>query len=589
MTSPRRGQGKAFVEVVASTDRFEEELDRSLTKAVKEASKAKNFEPLVKSAGEAGGRAGDEFATRFRRDANGKLRDERGRFVRENASTFAGAGVKLGVSFGAAFVEGFATLATKAGSTLGLGFLSGAGGVLSSLAAAGPVGIAVGIGAIVAAFAALVAIGPLVLSVFFAIGGALFSLLGLINAVPAAIGVLIAIIAPLVLAFQGFGDVISALAEGDLEKFNEGLKKLSPSARGVAREIQRLMPFFRELKGAVQEAFFAQFQGSLTRVAKALGPALSGGLQNVAAALGQFVGKLAALAAKPKTQEMLFNLLSTTASIIDRAGPGIIKFLESFGNAINAALPSLGKFGDDIGKAFGDFGAFIDRSIKDGSFQAFLDTSWETLKDIGVVLLEVLGLFKDMFATADESGQTFLQDVAEAVKRLREFFQSPEGKEFLENMIKLAEDFGDIMIIIVGIMADLFRQIAVAIELADRLGNAIDRILGKAQKFREGNVGRALSGVLGMLPSFAEGGITSGPSLAGEAGPEAILPLDNPARARQVAAEANLGDLIGGGTTIVWVTIDGQQLQGRIDRTVQTNNRTVGRQLSNGPRMLVAR
>ena len=50
-----------------------------------------------------------------------------------------------------------------------------------------------------------------------------------------------------------------------------------------------------------------------------------------------------------------------------------------------------------------------------------------------------------------------------------------------------------------------------------------------------------------------------------------------------------LGALIGGGTTIVWVTIDGQQLQGRIDRTVRAGNNAVGRQLSNGPRGLVAR
>jgi hypothetical protein len=34
------------------------------------------------------------------------------------------------------------------------------------------------------------------------------------------------------------------------------------------------------------------------------------------------------------------------------------------------------------------------------------------------------------------------------------------------------------------------------------------------------------------------------------------------------------------------VTIDGQQLQGRIDRTVRANNAGLARQLSNGPRGL---
>jgi hypothetical protein len=51
--------------------------------------------------------------------------------------------------------------------------------------------------------------------------------------------------------------------------------------------------------------------------------------------------------------------------------------------------------------------------------------------------------------------------------------------------------------------------------------------------------GKALADLIG-LPQFAQGGITSGLSLAGEAGPEAVIPLDN---SRSVPVKLTMNDL----------------------------------------------
>lgn len=77
------------------------------------------------------------------------------------------------------------------------------------------------------------------------------------------------------------------------------------------------------------------------------------------------------------------------------------------------------------------------------------------------------------------------------------------------------------------------------------------------------------------IPMLAEGGtaIASGWAVAGENGPElinmdagaSVVPLDQ-----------------GGGDTYVYVEIDGQQLQGRITKTVRENNRGIRRSLGAG-------
>lgn len=585
---PPRRQGAAFVEIIADTDGFEKKLQRSLNDGVKEASKSKNFKPLVQALADAGGEGGVAFSVQFQATAEAEISAGGGvgGFFSGLLGPIKFAFQKLGDAAASFFTEGFKSFieSTRNGAGFFASLGRGAAGAFASLAETGPVALF----GLVAALGAFIAVAPLAVSAFFAIGGALFSLVGLLNAVPATFAIATAALIPLVLAFGGFGEALTAIGQGDLEKTNEALKKLSPSARAVAREFQKLQPFFKGLQQNVQESFFGRLTGSLTALQKALGPTVSAGLQNVAFALGSFVDQLLKLAAKPETANLLSRLFETTATIIKDAGPGVLRFLTAIGKAIEGALPSLEKLGGKLGDAFGEFGDFIIDKVNDGSFQEFLDSAFLTLEKIGVILFEVLGLFKDMFATTDESGQTFLDDVAEAVRKLREFFQAPEGKEFLENMITLAEDFGDILVFTIGLVAALVRGFAAVIEVVNDASEAIDRFFGKAKKVNAGSIGSAFrNAAAAALPMFAEGGITSGPSIAGEAGPEAVLPLNNPARAAQVAQDAGLAALIGGaGNTVVYVTIDGQQLQGRIDRTVRANNAGLARQLSNGPRGL---
>jgi hypothetical protein len=78
---------------------------------------------------------------------------------------------------------------------------------------------------------------------------------------------------------------------------------------------------------------------------------------------------------------------------------------------------------------------------------------------------------------------------------------------------------------------------------------------------------------------LAEGGVVTSPTLSwvGEAGPEAVVPLTDPARARQVMAEAGIG-----GSTIVYLVVDGEI----IDKKVARSNSNEARRVSFRPRMV---
>lgn len=568
--------GQAFIEAVAETAGFERDLEGSLKRAVDHASRQRNFDPMVSAAALAGDHGGDEFGDHLARQMQRRLDNNRGGILRGLIDVF----FRIGASAADVFSQGFSS-ALRGGPVAGNAAI-GASGLLAGVVEASVVALP----SLLITIGILIPLVPLLTSVIFALGGALFSLVGILGAVPGIAFAAIAGLAPLLLIFEGIGGAVSALVSGDMQKFNEELKKLSPSAGRVLRELQGVLPFFRQLRRDVQESFFSQVIGALTRFVKGAGPALSGGLQNVAFALGKFVDQLATFAASPQVANFLAHLFDFTARGIGKATPIIIHFLESIIRIADASLPAIERFFAKIGGGIDTFASFLERSVANGDFEQFLDSAFTTLGDLVEVTGQLLGLLKDMFSTTDESGQTFLEDVAEAIRQLREFFQSPEGKQFIENMITLAHDFGVIMIWVAQQIANVIALFAAAIETFNKAGEALDRFIEKKKRF-SGNPAAGLVGtIFGVLgiPGFASGGITSGPSIAGEAGPEAILPLDDPVRARQIASDPRVADALGGGDTTVIAVFDGEPFQARIVRTIRGDKAKTARALAQKPR-----
>ena len=102
-------------------------------------------------------------------------------------------------------------------------------------------------------------------------------------------------------------------------------------------------------------------------------------------------------------------------------------------------------------------------------------------------------------------------------------------------------------------LSDAFRRYVInplssILDLAGKVASAIGKIGSVA-----GSIGGAVGGVIGKIPGLADGGIVTGPTLAvvGEAGPEAVVPLDRAGgfgnvtiNVNATVADARLGDVI---------------------------------------------
>ena len=275
-----------------------------------------------------------------------------------------------------------------------------------------------------------------------ALSAALSQLIGLVGIIPAGFGVLLAAILPVVVAFQNFGDAVSAIMSGDLEKIDEALKKLSPSAQSVAREVAALLPMLRSFQRIVQEGFFAPLVGDFTNVVRNLFPALEKGFFDVSRSMGRLVSSFAELAAAPKTFQVIRDLFATTSGIITTLTGPFRRFAEMFLNTMQAGLPFVERLAAAFGRALDTFSAFVNKSIETGEFNTFVEDAITTVKEL-IDLGKALGaLIGTIFAGTEDSGHEFLKTLTEMAVKMNEFLKTEDGQKSLQMLVLAVQLFG---------------------------------------------------------------------------------------------------------------------------------------------------
>jgi len=352
--------------------------------------------------------------------------------------------------------------ARSTGRTLALSMMGGAaGGAISQLAEIGgtlrnlgaiPLSLGGGLlGALkVTAIAALV---PIII----ALTGALLDLIPLLLTLPAAFGVLAAIIAPLPIAFQGVGDAIKALVSGDLEKLNEAMKKLTPSARAFVMEFDKIRKPMSDLRKSVQEAFFGQIGGVLTKLATFLLPVLRDGLAKVATILGIVVRLFGEMLSSNDILIAFRNILASAARVLEILGPAIVDAFGTLIGTVEGGLPFIERFAFWLADVLRSFGEWQAKARSSGQFMGWIEVAIQTLKDLGTLTKSVFNLIGALAGDAGDEGRGFILSVADALNQLADFLRTTEGKQFLQSILDSLKAVAAFLIYVVKVIASAAR------------------------------------------------------------------------------------------------------------------------------------
>lgn len=565
--------GKAFISVHADTKPFAKEL------AVEVEAIVKATEPVARSAGEGVGRKVVQGARKgVKKEAPGFFAHIRDIF-RKNSSRDRNFFSNIGKSIGESLAHGLSS-----GGKGIAGLFASIGASVGNVGSKGPFASILGV---------LITLGiPALIGLVLALVNQLGALVNVIGLLPGALSVLGASIVPVVVAFQGFGEALGAVMEGDPEAIAEALKGLTPAARGVAREFQRMLPFWRELQDVAQEALFSQLAGVFTTFTKQITPTLTRGFAIVATSAGELTRNFLELASSPQILAFLDRLFIATANIMSTMGPALTNLVFALARIADASLPTVVKFSDKIANGIERFAAWLTEISANGQFQAFLD-------DFGIALDKLILLGKSAWNFVDalltgtgKDGQAadLFQLIIDCIDTMTAFFSSEVGQKSLEAMVTLAGFFLVSItnaVVVIGVMLATLQAIVDVIKDAIAL---LDKLLGintKVNVIRPVTRGIVSEKIASSMQGHADGVISTRQHIAmiseGNRA-EAVIPLTDPARARELAARSGLTQLLGGGDTQVVVYIGEEQVMARVEKRVAGAMRAFGRSMKYGPR-----
>lgn len=445
---------------------------------------------------------------------------------------------------------------------------------LAGTAASGVVGIA----ALAAAIVLLTAVMSALIAVLIVAAAPFAQLLNFALLLPAALSILLGVIAPLVIALHNVGDALKLVFEADPKKFADGFKKLSPLMRTLTTTLRGFLPLFKDIQKVVQENFLGPIIATIGPTLRAIGPALRNGLGAAAAAMGIFVGDVLRLLREPAFTRFINELFPAIARIIETLSPALLHLLSALQTATIAALPTVELL---IGKLAGfidRFATWIEETVADGRFQQFLDDAVASLGDIWDLIWALIGLFAEMFTETDDGGRRFLQKITAAVNEFTKWIKSPDGKQALHEAVILAlafaEAFGIALGIIRGVVTSLSRAVHLALSLLELLGV----ISGKQASIAPRNNG------LQTANQYSGGGVVPYDQIAMVHKGEPILdPANSADKNRSILASAGMLDLLSS-PSVTNVFVGNEKLVEYIDYRIGQSNRGNARSMAYGPR-----
>jgi len=262
------------------------------------------------------------------------------------------------------------------------------------------------------------------------------AILALSATIPAAIFTLVGTFATLTIATKGVGDALKyAFDPTKAKQFQEAMKKLSPAAQSFVREIQALRPAFHDLQQDVQQTFFVQLQGSLTRVSRQLLPTLRSGLRTLSSDLGKMGKSL--LTAFGNGKEDLASIFVSAHNALKPFIPAIGQLASIFLTLGATAGPLFAHLSAAFADMIGQFSLFIEQAAQSGALTNFFDEMLVVLQQVGRILGGIISIFLDIVSAATSMGGETLGVLGTLVTMIDDFLKSADGQDTLVSLFTL--------------------------------------------------------------------------------------------------------------------------------------------------------
>jgi phage-related protein len=227
-------------------------------------------------------------------------------------------------------------------------------------------------------------------------------------------------------ALAGVGDALAAAGE-DSAKFEKAIEKLSPQAKAFARAYRAALPALSEMGDKIQDAFFYDTAGKVTKVVNAIKP-----LQGYAAGVARRMSLVAQNIALTATNR--YNIAD-----LGKILTGVNRFLAAIGKSLGPVVTGFiglaaqaagfgGVVGGSLAGALERFSVWLNQI----DLKAVFAEAGPILRSIGTFLSNLMIIAGELFGMFNVDGASAMGILGELASQLAAFLQSAEGQAVLQ-------------------------------------------------------------------------------------------------------------------------------------------------------------
>lgn len=337
--------------------------------------------------------------------------------------------------------------------------------------------------------------------------------------------------------------VVQSVAEKLLPAITKGLDNISPVIDTIYQALSPVISGF----GSLAESILPSFQAGLE------------GTQNMWSQLQPTLKVIADTVLPP-----IKNLFGKISDLFVQLQPAISEFVSNLipqiGQVIQALAPIFSTLIDALGPIFDMIGQLVSHLLP--AITALINELMPVIQFWATVISEVLGnAFKIVLP--------IIQNVINVVSGLCDFIKNVFTGNWSEAWESVKSIFSNIVQAFVGIFKAPINGV---IGILNGVISAINKIGFTIPKWVPLIGGKEFKINIPEIPMLAKGGFTTGPSIAGEAGTEAVISFDKSQRDENLSYWAKAGRMLGADDTLISaIENGGRSSEGNITFTFAPN------------------
>lgn len=213
------------------------------------------------------------------------------------------------------------------------------------------------------------------------------------------------------------------------------MAKLSPNAQAFLKTVMALKPEFSALKNTVQDNMFAGLSEGLKALVDSDLPNLTKGMGGIATAWNENIKQLFTSLGSDQSKGLLDRILGNTKDAQERFTKAIDPIIHAIGTLTAGSSDALPRLADGIGKVAERFDSFITAADSDGSLQRWINEGLSALSSLGNTVLNLVTSFTAVTKAAG-GGAGLLGTVEQLTGRMSAFLNSDEGQEKLKQFFR---------------------------------------------------------------------------------------------------------------------------------------------------------